>query len=269
MSFKSTLSWLSISSLLLHATAISFLSFEHCPIPYMTPRAFETKCDFSDELITEEALPITTTDVSPGGQHPFWIANKYIRTTPSVWTREPWCIFSPALGKEECAYTNELFAKGRGISFITDPAEIPLMLESECLRNVDFEWEDHVNPDLFSDPRMRQEMIPGKGRGMKAVRQLYRGDTVQSYTPLLAVADDLMQITLGALEQVLPLHVAVDRLPYASAQVFRDLYGQFGGDPYYDKINTNAFNAAIGTSEVAFWSVYPESAVSLPLLRVF
>jgi hypothetical protein len=97
---------------------------------------------------------------------------------------------------------------------------------------------------------------------MKAQRMMFRGDTVQSYTPVLAVADDVMQITLGVLEQVMPIHVAVERLPRNARKEFKDMWGQFGGDPNYDKINTNAFNAVIGKSQESFWSVYPESAVS-------
>jgi SET domain len=236
------------------------VGFNSCPIPYMTPRAFEVACDPSDQLIHEKNLPIETTEVGTGGQHPFFIASKYIRTTPSLWTREPWCIFSTALAKEICVYTSEHFAKGRGISFVLDPDEVSDILQSPVLADVNFDWPQHVNPDLWSDSRMKQEDFPGKGRGMKALQTMYRGDTVQSYTPVLAVADDVMQITLGAFEQNMPLRVAVARLPPHSSQVFHDLWGQFGGDPYYDKINTNAFNAGIGTSDVAFWSVYPESA---------
>lgn len=107
---------------------------------------------------------------------------------------------------------------------------------------------------------MRQEQVPGKGRGMVATRIIRRGDQIQAYTPILSVQDSLMQIDRAAIEQILSLRVAVDRMPPASKALFMDQWGHFGGDPRYDKVNTNAFNSMIGTSEIFFWTIYPESA---------
>jgi len=106
---------------------------------------------------------------------------------------------------------------------------------------------------------MEMMPIPGKGLGVRSKAILIRGQTAQSYTPLLVVQDLVMQV-VPQKDYALVLRQGVERLPPASQKLFNDLWGHWGGNPDYDKINTNAFTAMIGQSQQFFWSVYPETS---------
>lgn len=259
-SFRQAL--VALALLLDQVTAISIASAVECPIPYIIPRAFETTCDPIHQLISEEMSP---TEVDKGARytaHPSqFIATKYIRTTPDTWTHEPWCIYATTISKEICVYTSSAFAKGRGVSFVVQVEEEPFLSRAEAIRNQrSFDWPSYANP--LDETRMEKVPIPGKGLGVRSKMILRRGDAAQSFTPVLAVQDSVMQIQTGHVEQNLAIMVGVHRLPESSRKKFVDLWGHFGGNPYYDKINTNAFNALIGKSTAYFWSVYPETSVS-------
>jgi hypothetical protein len=251
-----------VSLLAVQVASIAIHDFNSCVIPYMVPRVFETKCDPIERLIVEDMNPTKVEEGSPYSIHPSqFIAGKYIRTTPDVWTMEPWCMFSEQIGQVLCAFTSTAFAKGRGISLVLQPEEAPLAARASSLRNqYDFPWPEYANPD--SDDRIEVMPIPGKGLGIRAKTILRRGETAQSYTPVLSVQDSIMQLQLNSVEQNLPIAVGVNRLPPKSRKLFVALWGHFGGDPFYDKINTNAFNAILGESGVFYWSVYPETSVS-------
>ena len=173
-------------------------------------------------------------------------------------------MFSEQITKVICVFTSTIFAKGRGISVVMEVEESLLVARTEALKDQrDFPWPEYANP--LTDDRIEMMPIPGKGLGIRAKQILRRGEAAQSYTPVFSVQDTIMQLTLGSHEQNLPIMVGVNRLPPRSKALFVGLWGHFGGNPYYDKINTNAFNAILGDSQVFFWSVYPETSVSVQI----
>jgi hypothetical protein len=254
-------SFLPFSLLALRVAAIAIVDVDNCPIPYIVPRAFETQCDPIHKHITEDMSPTIVEPDSKYTVHPAqFVAGKYMRNTPDIWTQEPWCMWSDQISKEICVYTSHVFANGRGVSIVLQQEEVGLVAKAPALANQrNYSWPSYANPD--KDPRMEKMPIPGKGLGIRAKEILRRGDSAQSYTPVLSVQDSVMQLTLNSVEQNLPISVGVHRLNPKSRKLFTDLWGHFGGNPYYDKINTNAFNAVLGESEVFFWSVYPETSV--------
>lgn len=257
---RSLIAALSLSSLVLQASAIAVVADDICPIPYIVPRALQFQSDPVDEYITKELLP---KDIEKGhkGAHPQWISSMLIRTRPNVWTIEPYCLRSIDAKSDICVWTSTWFARGRGVSFVSFPSEGPLLAQAPALWNqTTFEYPSFVNPDV--DERMEKVPIPGKGLGMRATRLMLRGDMAQSYTPTIVIQDSVMQMPLNTWEQNTPLEIAVRWLPKKARDVFNALHGQFGGNPVYDKVNTNAFNALIGSSDQFFWSIYPETAVS-------
>ena len=254
-----------LSLLAVRVSSIAVAAFDSCPIPYLVPRVFETQCDPIQRLISEDMNPTAIEPGSPYTIHPSqFVAGKYIRTKPDVWTEEPWCMFSEQIARVLCAFTSKVYAKGRGISVVMQVEEAYLVARASSLQNqIDFPWPEYANP--ITDDRMEMMPIPGKGLGIRAKQILRRGEAAQSYTPVFSVQDTIMQLTLGSHEQNLPIMVGVNRLPPRSKALFVGLWGHFGGNPYYDKINTNAFNAILGDSQVFFWSVYPETSVSVQI----
>jgi hypothetical protein len=243
-------------------TPLAITGYQHCLIPYVVPRVFENKCDPIDEYILDDMSP---TDPEPGSNYTInpsqFIAAKYMRNVPDLWNLEPWCMFSWELEKEICVYTSTVFGKNRGISIIAQLEEEQFIRRATALREQHtYPWPAYVNPT--TDSRVEKMPIPGKGLGVRAKQMLSRGDSAQSYTPVLAIQDSVMQIETKTWERNLALKVGVQRLPAASKKLFEDLLGQFGGDAYYDRINTNAFNSMIGDSSVFYWSVFPETSVS-------
>jgi hypothetical protein len=254
---------LSVLPLIAQVASIRIADFESCPVPYLVPRAFQTQCDPLDRKITDEMMPV---EPEPGSKYPLhqsqFLATKYMRTTPDIWTSEPWCMYSVQIKEIICTFTSTIFAKGRGISIVAQVEEEPLMVRAPALKNQrNHTWPSYANPE--KDDRFEMVPIPGKGLGMRAKAIMRRGDAAQSYTPVLSVQDSVMQLELNTDEQNLPIMVGVHRLPPRTRKLFTDLWGHFGGNPYYDKINTNAFNAALGDSNVFYWSTYPETSVSV------
>lgn len=243
------------------ASAIAIVQDKHCPIPYLVPRAFQRDCDPVDEHVTEEMMP-TKLGKDFQGRPPHWLTSMAIRTRPNIWTIEPYCLRSMEVRGDVCVFTSQWFAKGRGISIVSAAGEAPLIMEAASLKNqTEHIWQDWVNPP--KDTRVEILPIPDKGMGVRAMRVLERGDAAQSFTPVVSVQDGIMQMKTNSWEQNTPLIRAIRQLPPYATRVFYELHGEFGGNEEYDKINTNAFNAVIGKSKVYFWSVYPETSVSL------
>jgi hypothetical protein len=249
-----------VAIFLTQASAIQIVEDKICPIPYVVPRAFQRESDPVDEYVTEEMMP-TKLSKAYKGRPPQYLSSMLIRTRPNVWTIEPYCLRSMDARGDVCVMTSEWFAKGRGISIVAAAGEGPLVAQATSLKNqTQHEWADWVNPP--KDTRVEVLPIPDKGMGVRAMRVLERGDAAQSFTPVISVQDGIMQMRTNTWEQNTPLIRAVRQLPPYANGVFNGLHGEFGGNPEYDKINTNAFNAVIGKSEHYFWSVYPETSVS-------
>jgi hypothetical protein len=255
--------WLSAaivaSGLLPWTSAIRITDFQSCPIPYMIPRAFETKCDPADAFIDDLMLPVKLPAGFQHTKHPQYITGNFIRTKPNIWTHEPYCLESVDGNTGVCTYTDANFGNGRGISIVASPKEYDRMVQAPVLQSRGADLEPHVNP--ANETRMEMMPIPKKGLGMRSKEILLRGQTAQSYTPVLSVQDLVMQL-LPVNDYAPLLRQAVERLHPDSQKLFNDLWGHWGGNADYDKINTNAFTAFLGKSEKYFWSVYPETSVS-------
>jgi hypothetical protein len=239
----------------LKVAAIGIIDFETCNFPYMIPRAFQTRCEPADEYVDDYMLPVKV-GVGFKGIHPQWVTSMLIRTVPNIWSVEPWCLESEESNSGMCVYTSTRFAGGRGVSFIASPKEVPLIVQAEAFKN-QTETEKDANPD--HDDRMELLPVPGKGLGMRARHLFRRGDKAQAYTPIMVVQDYLMQHSKST-DQHLALRIATERLPPKTQELFMGLMGHWGGDPYYDRVNTNAFTSFAGQSFQYYWSVYPETS---------
>jgi hypothetical protein len=245
------------SSLVQWTSALWITDFETCPIPYIIPRAFETDCDPADVFIDHVMSP---TKGQRGSKHPQYITSGSIRTRPNIWTHEPYCLESVDANSGMCVYTDAKFANGRGISIVAAPREHSLIIQAAVFQTNGSILEEGVNPP--KDDRFEMMPIPGKGLGVRAKEMLLRGQNAQSYTPVLAVQDLVMQ-SMPITDYAPLLRRAVEQLPKPSQKLFNDLWGHWGGNPDYDKINTNAFTAFLGKCEKYFWSVYPDTSVRL------
>ncbi|KAF2669111.1 hypothetical protein BT63DRAFT_250514 [Microthyrium microscopicum] len=256
---KSLIALLPLFNLFLQSSAIAIVADSICPIPYIVPRAFSYFSDPTDEFLDEDDLPITVKLASPSAGHPQWISSMLLRTRPNIWTLEPYCMRSLEARQDICVYTSTWFAQGRGISFVAIPSEGPLVATAPVLKNqMTHQFDTWVNPE--NDQRIERVPIPNKGLGTLSRHHFERGDAAQSFTPVLCIQDGVMQMKLGSYEQNTTLNRGAANLPPKSRTLMLELHGQFGGNPVYDKVNTNAFNAAIGSSQQAYWSVYPETA---------
>jgi hypothetical protein len=112
--------------------------------------------------------------------------------------------------------------------------------------------------------RYEQKEVFGKGLGNVANATFQRGEKLQSFTPLVAFQDDFMQF-VGEKDKHLLQRIAVKRLPWQSQEKFMALLGQFGGDPYHDRIQTNSFAANLGDARDYFWAVLPETSVCIKI----
>ncbi|TID19761.1 SET domain-containing protein 5 [Venturia nashicola] len=246
-------------SLLPLALAVNIVDFSTCNIPYIIPLDFQQACDRSDEYLSED-LPITHLD----GNHetiltaPTNITASFIRSRPNIWTHEPFCIESREANNGFCVYTNDRFANGRGISIVATPKEIMNIVSTSILKEpftAEFENQE------IGAKKYKYEQIPGKGLGVIANATFARGAKLQSYTPILAFQDDMMQF-MSREDQDLMQSIAVSRLPMASQNIFYSLMGHAGENPILDRINTNAFTVNMGSFQTAdfFWGVLPETS---------
>jgi hypothetical protein len=223
------------------------------------PRNFQRFCDHSDEYLSDIILNDVdgqqevhqSTIISPSN-----VTSAAIRNKPNVWTHEPFCVESPEANNGFCVYTNARFADGRGISIVATPKEIMKVMQASIFKIPDYKFENKAK----GAERYEQTEVFGKGLGNVANATFQRGEKLQTFTPLLAFQDDLMQF-VSPRDQHLLQRIAVERLPMRSQEKFMALLGHFGGDPYSDRIRTNSFAARIGDAKDYFWAVLPETSV--------
>ncbi|KAE9962215.1 hypothetical protein BLS_000662 [Venturia inaequalis] len=246
-------------SLLPLALAINIVDFSTCNIPYIIPLDFQQTCDRSDEYLSEH-LPI----IDLNGNYdtmlnaPTNITASFIRSRPNIWTHEPFCIESREANNGFCVYTNDRFANGRGISIVATPKEIMNIISTSILK--DLSTTQFENQEAGAR-RYKYEQVTGKGLGVIANATFARGAKLQSYTPILAFQDDMMQF-MSRQDRDLMQSIAVSRLPKASQDIFYSLMGHAGENPILDRIKTNAFTVNMGSFQTAdfFWGVLPETS---------
>jgi len=174
----------------------------------------------------------------------------------------PKCIWNQNSTIEYCLFTSTKFDSGRGISFLTTPdkaeriLQLPAFTDATVLENVNYEPK----------PPYEARKIPGKGIGLIANKTLHKGDHIFSNTPVLVVEEWIFSEFEKNGEHVPLQTLAIDNLPKESRQSFLNLHGHFGGDPYQDILNTNAF-AVEGwpedekNGEIAYNACIPEISV--------
>jgi len=172
---------------------------------------------------------------------------------PGPWTLAPKCIPKQNSSSTYCVFTDDRFANGRGISFLTSPtiaekiATLPAFTQKNLYNNV----------NQFDDPPWEIKVIPGRGKGLFAIRTLQRGDEIVSSTPVGAFQSDALMPDY-ALDYIY-LHTAFVHLPKATQQLFMSTMAGSPGDPIMERLNTNAFSGEFEDSP--HFLMYPETAV--------
>ncbi|KAF2404727.1 SET domain-containing protein [Trichodelitschia bisporula] len=217
-----------------------------CQIPFLIPPAFQRSCaPFLSPTVDLESTPQDASNIS----------SALIRSLPTLWSHEPYCVHSPSARTTFCVYTRTPFASGRGLSIICSREALSQVTSASAFRNPE--------PWTVARPaaagKYTATPIPNKGLGNVATAAISQYEELHAETPLLLVQDTAMQhvewdVLFGM------LRVAVERLPDKSRRRFMELHGQFGGDPLYDRINTNAFNGKVGSGSESWWTVMPESS---------
>lgn len=178
--------------------------------------------------------------------------------SPYPWSYDPVCIFSKRLDINICAWTDVRFANARGISIIATPESATAVATNKIFRDQDLAKTAN---SIFTPPYGIRE-LPGRGFGLIANYTVKRGEKIFAHTPVLIVQaisesaldeDDLFQLH----------HVAIERLPVRTRNLFMALHGHFGGDPIFDRFSTNAFNV------YDFAAVFPETAVRVLGFMIF
>lgn len=238
----SFISILLLSGLINVSSAIPILDFDTTSIPYLIPRCFQTTCDRSDEF-----LPDFNNQIDPL----FYISSTTLRSKPSVWTHEPFCLESLSANKGFCVYSSSTFSHGRGISIVASPLEASRIITAPALQS------RSSTPQNPHASKFEIKPIPGRGLGIVATAPLYRGDQLYSLTPIIAVQDDAMQF-LPVPDLLLLMAISLSRLPFKTQAQFWTMHAQFGGNAIYDRITTNAYNMPLGSALEHFWAAQPE-----------
>lgn len=223
-------------------------------IPRVVPRAFQSACspDSSPDLDQHDGQNPTAID---------FVASALLGKNPLNWSFEPFCLRSNEAAATFCVYTNRGFSKGRGISFISQPQHARKATEIPRFQSPAYFEDSDDDPGAeLTETKFERRTINDRGKGVIATGSLYPGDRIFSTSPILAVQDDIMQAMDNSSDLHFLLRVAINRLPTSTQKLFWGMHGHFGDDPYYDRLNTNAFIINIGKATGGFWAVLPESA---------
>lgn len=259
--------FLLFSIVLLHAVLSSavgiYLDVSTCVIPKIVPRAFQRTCPLGPGRYWDPDDKSAPRDEAYSAAEDF-VASGLLGKHRLNWSYEPFCLFSEEVEVSFCVHTSTEFAKGRGISFIGISEHINKATDMPLFQSPKyFEQSGEEYGVDFTRTKFEHRPIRGRGNGVVSTSSLYPGDRISAFTPILAVHDIIMQTIDKSPDLHFLLRVAINRLPASSRKLFMDMHGHFGDDPYYDRLNTNAFTAPIGKAPSTFWALFPESAVSL------
>jgi len=198
------------------------------------------------------AVP-TTAEIRQNGSLPLEDSHASTKADGLPWTFWPECYANENQTEPVCVFTDQDFANGRGIFFVTTSTHAyqmlkkPAFTQPDALRRVN----QHTNPPF------EEHVFPGKGRGLVANKTLHRGDQIFASTPLIIT--NPISYNLVESERLRLAHRGVDTLPDNSQTLFWALLDHFKGDPVDDRINTNAFD--INVDGVGQYALLPEIAM--------
>ena len=177
----------------------------------------------------------------------------------SPWTHPTRC--AKANDSEVCVFTNSNFGNGRGLSILANPKDV-----------ADIDWIELFTKSSSPDGLNRAEgfketLIPGKGMGLVAERNIAKGELLMSWTPLLVehgTAYALDPKVLGELRDV-----AVERMNKEQQTVFLSQHRQWGGHHASDIMVTNSFLfGSFGGLPGGTTANFPEVSVSTAFITL-
>lgn len=180
------------------------------------------------------------------------------------------CLVMVGVDEQLCAFTATRFGNGRGMSIIGTIKGV-----SEVAKKLEFIHQsgaDQVVDDTES--LVKEEWFPGKNRGWVATQTIPAGSLINSDYPVMMLDNQVRSEFTEHKDYNVLLSHAVESLPKKGRELFMEQHGQFGGNPYQDRINTNAFDVGGWVLDGDAWKdsytgVIPETAVSDTWLQVF
>jgi hypothetical protein len=161
------------------------------------------------------------------------------------WTHKPICYISPTDAVPKlCIYTNASFSDGRGISIFTTPSlakefsQLPAFTDPSALSQAN---ANHKQPSYV-------KVIPKKGKGMLASRNLKRGELITAVTPLLVV---YREDTLSTKDREFYLRKGVEQLNTKSRELYEGMARIYGDERVktQDVLKANTFGLEVGGME--------------------
>ncbi|KAI8630429.1 SET domain-containing protein [Xylariaceae sp. FL1651] len=157
-----------------------------------------------------------------------------------VWNTHPDCF------GEYCVFTNNGFF-GRGLSLVTKALSHRRVAQIQ-------ELEPVSRP---GDGKAQIVEIPGKGKGLVAIRSIRHGERIMAAKPALLVHRDAFSEL--ELEEIYDLmEVAVDSLPRARKEEYLAQAATMGGQRVADILFTNSFQISVGDHDGFHYGNFPE-----------
>lgn len=184
----------------------------------------------------------------------------------SLWAHSTPCMANGTL--EYCVYSNPDFA-GRGISILTSPSRAVEIARSAAFARPLGGGEEEGPLNAAESPRWKVAMVPGKGMGLIATRNLEAGDHIMSSTPSIMVDYNLFSHASDAVVKQLEV-AAADYLPSHHRGAFLNLSTHDDATDYESQVSkiilTNSFDIQqkdIVTKKESeddyYYTVFPES----------
>ncbi|KAH6691493.1 hypothetical protein F5X68DRAFT_229346 [Plectosphaerella plurivora] len=197
---------------------------------------------------------------------------------PNMWTTQPRCItWTPRLGPstsshpvEHCIFTQAAFRYGHGVTIIASPGTASDLVGSGALSDTESYLPLSISPprifapgpvfDFSGVPAYEVRDLPGKGKGVIAVRRIEKGEVLMlDYPAILAAADFASAAWTKTQERL--LQVAVSQLPRQTQRRVLDLaMSQTDLDSDMavgDVFATNTCSVVLGNG-VRFLGLFPE-----------
>lgn len=162
-----------------------------------------------------------------------------------------------------CVYANPSFAANRGIALISDGdtanalANLAIFVDLANAQAADLLSTANIN---IRSQSIDTREIPGKGRGLVALRPVHRGEQIMAYTPALVIhrafVDDLSRA-----QQLELLRDAVSHLPTRTRVVFWKQLGQTheaDDNDILEIVMNNSFNLPLSLFGANFIGNFPE-----------